>query len=76
MFGDDGIISEKYKNSNLGLTGQVCRYAENTLCNDIGIGVVEAGLFLWKTIAYLFAFKESQTSKMKDPLWYPVIPKI
>lgn len=91
MFGDDGIISEKYKKFEFRFNQvKFAEYAENTLCNDIGIGVVEAGTGLGKTIAYLFAaLKKStnfenegptvvscNTKHLQDQLFYKDLPQL
>lgn len=91
MFGDDGIFKKKYKKFEFRFNQvKFAEYAEDTLCNDTGIGVVEAGTGLGKTIAYLFAavrrisrsdgegptVVSCNTKHLQDQLFYKDLPQL
>jgi len=91
MFGEDGIFKKKYEKFEFRFNQvKFAEYAEDTLCNDIGIGVVEAGTGLGKTIAYLFAairrsskfhgegptVVSCNTKHLQDQLFYKDLPQL
>ena len=91
VFGEDGIFKQKYEKFEYRFNQvKFAEYVEDSLCNDRGIGVVEAGTGLGKTIAYLFAaLKKSSkidtegptvvscnTKHLQDQLFYKDLPQL
>ena len=70
VFGEDGLLSKTFESYEL-RSNQVefSKYVENIMCNEGGIGVVEAGTGLGKSMAYLYgSIKYSHSNSNDSPV--------
>ena len=70
VFGESGLLSKSFESYEL-RSNQVefSEYVENIMCNEGGIGVVEAGTGLGKSMAYLYgSIKYSHSHSNDNPV--------